>query len=75
MLFVKLLTGKVITVEVESADTILSVKEKIQEHEGIPIEQQHLIFAGLQLHNDYTLMDYNIQRETTLHMILRLTGK
>lgn len=71
---VKTLTGKSIPLDVDTGDTIKSVKEKIEAKEGYPVDQQRLIFHGHQLEDEHTLADYKVLEGDTLHLVMRLRG-
>jgi ubiquitin C len=73
-IFIKTLQGKTMTLDVSDTDTIQSVKNKIFEKEGIPVDQQRLVFNGKQLEDNMTIADYNIQADSNIHLVLRLRG-
>ena len=72
--FLRTLTGMTITLDVESTDTIEVLKEKIRDKQGIPIDQQRLIYSAKQLQDGRTLADYNIKNMASIHLILRMRG-
>lgn len=73
-IFVKTLTGKTITLDCQSTDKISDIKTKINSQEQIPTENQRLVFSGKQLEDNMTLNEYNIESQSTLHLVLRLKG-
>ena len=72
--FLKTLRGKTVTLNFEPADTIKSLKEKIEEKEGIPVKEQRLVFNNQELANGLTVSDYNIKLDSTVHLLLSLKG-
>ena len=73
-IMIKTLTGKTLCLSVNSNDTVNEIKQKIQQKEGIPLEQQRLVFNGKQLEDNLKLGEYNISNDSTIHLVLRLRG-
>ena len=73
-IFVKTLTGKSLAIDVTPDETVASLKEKVCSSEGVPVDQQRLIFSGKQLEDKETMASYNITKESTIHLVLRLRG-
>lgn len=73
-IFVKTVNGKTIAVDVEPSDSVQSLKQTIFDREGIKVDEQRLIYAGKQLDDERTIDDYGIQKEATIHLVLRLRG-
>lgn len=69
---IKTVTGKIITLEVDQFETILSIKERIQQKEGVPPDQQRLVYAGKHLEDERYVCDYNLKKDPTVHLVLRL---
>ena len=72
--FVAMLSGRSITIEVDSSDTVANIKAKVQDREGVRPEDQRLLFHGKQLEDEYTLQDYQVMNSSTLHLVMRLRG-
>lgn len=73
-IFIKTLTGRTITIIVEPTDTVRNVKEKIKDKDAVPVNEQRLLYAGKELKDEDKLLEYNIQMESTIHLVLRLPG-
>jgi ubiquitin len=73
-IFIKTLTGKTITLDVDRSTSVAAVKDMITQKEGIPADQQRLVFGGKQLDDSLVISDYNIESESTVHLVLRLRG-
>lgn len=73
-IFIKTLTGRTVMLIVVETDTVSSVKQKLKDKDGVPVDEQRLLFAGHELKDSSTLKDYNIQKDATLHLVLRLPG-